>query len=723
MSLFNRIQYFYALGQHLGLGWLLFRIVYSLKLHLGYFQWRLPSGQWQDFFYAFESYLIDSNLVEETSYLAYRRQQAPAFFFHTSDLPRYQDYFLAWDESVQQQNSHNVDPIAFVKKLATGFYSFFNHKEIQASFPPQWHHNPFSNITAPHDLHWSEISDFGSGDIKIIWEQSRFGSTYALVRAYGRTQDNHYAELFWRLVEDWYENNPPLQGVNWKCGQEISFRVMAWCFGLYGFLDAPATTGLRVTKLAQAIALSGTRIALNLDYALSQNNNHGISEALGLWTIGILFPEFKAAAQWEKQGRLELEKQGKELIYEDGAFSQQSVNYHRVMLHDYLWALRLGDILQKQFTSELRHRVGKAGHLLYQLQDLESGHLPCYGANDGALVLPLNNCEYLDFRPIVQAIHYLIHGDRCFPPNTHDEDLLWLFGEQALQSVVRPPAQNSIAAKESGYYTIRQPDSFVFTRCGKFRHRPSHADLLHIDLWWQGQNIAIDPGTYSYNAPPPWDQGLECTRYHNTVTVDGLEQMERASKFLWLPWATGAEIYHNYKDNQLIYWEGRHNGYQRLSNPVNYQRAILSVDRDSWLIVDQLNSNSSHEYILHWLVPNWPQVFDSALNHLQLITPKGKYYISVDTDNTSSCSSIVSADALSPQGWKSHYYYDKSPALSFNVTTRSKSVLYATFFSPNPANVIISSDCIQIQTVCSTHKIKIRKDNSSLFEVTSRRPF
>ena len=41
------------------------------------------------------------------------------------------------------------------------------------------------------------------------------------------------------------------------------------------------------------------------------------------------------------------------------------------------------------------------------------------------------------------------------------------------------------------------------------------------------RNVALDAGTYSYNAPQPWANPLAQTAYHNTVTVDDLDQMER----------------------------------------------------------------------------------------------------------------------------------------------------------------------------------------------------
>ena len=58
-------------------------------------------------------------------------------------------------------------------------------------------------------------------------------------------------------------------------------------------------------------------------------------------------------------------------------------------------------------ADELYERVGRSGELLFQLQDEETGRVPCYGQNDGALVLPLNNCDPRDFRPVVQTVTML----------------------------------------------------------------------------------------------------------------------------------------------------------------------------------------------------------------------------------------------------------------------------------------------------------------------------
>jgi hypothetical protein len=60
---------------------------------------------------------------------------------------------------------------------------------------------------------------------------------------------------------------------------------------------------------------------------------------------------------------------------------------------------------------------------------------------------------------------------------------------------------------------------------------------LHVSLRWDGEWIAEDPGSYSYNAPGGWD-GLAGSRFHNVVTVGDQDAMRRFRRFLWLPWTT-----------------------------------------------------------------------------------------------------------------------------------------------------------------------------------------
>ncbi len=664
------------LVRHLGPGWVFFRAGYSIRQRQGWYARRWPATTWEQ--RPLASFLTRPELAQPDEYSRYRSREAPLFLFAPADRTAYAPLLRQWDDAAET-------PMHTAAQLAAGRLRFFERHWWEIGSPPAWQRNALTGETAPSDRHWSQLGDFGYGDIKVIWEPSRFGFAYALVRAYWRTGDEGYAEQFWQLVEDWRVHNPPYQGPNWRCGQETTFRVMAWCFGLYGFADAQATTPQRVHQLAQMIALSGERIASNLDYALSQRNNHGVSEGAGLWTIGILFPELRSAAGWREQGRQVLERLAQDLITEDGAFSQHSLNYHRVMLHDYLWALRLGDLNGQPLSAAVRERVHRAALLLYQLLNQADGAAPRYGANDGALVLPLDNCDHRDYRPVVQAAFYQTTGVRVQPRGPWDEALLWLGGLAALAAPEQPLAQQPISLPQGGYYTFRSTESFVFTRCGAFKERPGHADLLHVDLWWRGQNIAVDPGAYSYNAPPPWDDPLARTAYHNTVTVDGLDQMNRVSRFLWLPWARGwVRRQARSRQGVLSYWEGEHDGYRRLTAPVRHRRAVLGLGADVWLVIDDLDNAAAereHSYRLHWLLHDYPYTADLAANQLALTTSGGSYYLQWGAEGAALSTLLRAADD-GPRGWQAPYYLERTPALSLAAAVTGQRTRFWTVFAP-----------------------------------------
>ncbi len=668
--------------------WLAYRAAYAFQQRAGLLRHKMPAQTWAD--QPLATFLMDPDLANPAAFWAHRRHEAPAFFFAAEQRMQYSVFLRKWD-------SEAISPQIWADRLAAGRWRFFQRLPVDIGTLPDWHRNALTGERAPSDQHWSQIPDFGFGDIKVIWEPNRFAFVYTLVRAYWRSGDARYAALFWRLVEDWRLHNPPQQGPNWKCGQESTFRVMAWIFGLYGFAEAAATTAERVADLVQMIAVSGRRIAANLHYALSQHNNHGISEGVGLWTIGLLFPELRDAERWRNTGRQVLERLGRELIYDDGAFVQHSVNYHRLMLHDYLWALRLGDLHDRPFTPALRKRVASAGQFLYQLQDDETGRVPHYGQDDGALILPLNNCDYLDFRPVLQGMHYLTSNRRCYAAGPWDEDLLWLFGLEALSVPIDLVPRTDWQAKSSGYYTLRSQNGFAFVRCATYNDRPGQADMLHFDLWWRGQNIATDAGTYSYNAPDPWNNPLARTAYHNTVTVDGLDQMDRVGKFLWLPWLRST-VRQDRKSaqNYLSYWEGTHDGYQRLHDPVTYRRGILRLAGESWLVLDMLMGAQAHDYRLHWLFPDRPFDFWPDAGALRLHTDLGTYDVHLLAPAAADPPLLVRADDKTPLGWRAPYYSYREPALSLAMHVRADSAFFATLFSPHPSGMEIENNTLHL---------------------------
>ncbi|MCX8107548.1 MAG: heparinase II/III family protein, partial [Verrucomicrobiae bacterium] len=659
--------------RYLGPRWPLFRACYALKIRLGWFERRWPVREWRD--YSIEKFLVNPTMSEVDRYLEHRRTKAPVFFFRPQDRPLYSELLKKYD-------SVGRDPVREAERIEEGKFCLFSRSWVDCGCPPDWHVNPLTGQRVPADVHWSRIDHFAHGDIKCVWELSRFSFVYTLVRAYWRDGNETWAEIFWRLIEHWRESNPPNRGPQWMCGQETAIRAMAWCFGLYGFLSSPATTAKRVITLAQMLAVSAERIESNMGYALGQRNNHGVSEALGLWLIGALFPEFRRSAIWERTGRYWLERLGRELVYDDGGFCQHSANYHRMMLHEYVWALRLGDLVGHPFSNELKDRVWCAVRFLRQLQDNDSGGVPCYGANDGALVLPLENCDYRDYRPVVHAGWFQVTGRRLFKSGPWDETLIWLFGPEALEAPLDEQNQADFSAEVAGMYVLRAKESFAVVRCPrKFLHRPSHADLLHVDLWWNGVNVAVDTGTYSYNAAPPWDGALAETRFHNTVTVNEKDQMRRVGRFLWLPW-TGARPgkIRNSETGNVKLWRGSHAAYSRLGRPVILSRAVAWLKGLGWVVFDRVDASDTVPCALHWLLPASVELDRGRTLRLKVRVGNTVVAVGAGVISGDMRWSVVRGDESSPRGWRSEYYQHREEATSLRVESTGSRVMFWTCF-------------------------------------------
>ena len=626
----------------MGWQWARFRVVYALKLKCGWFKRRLPIGEWSDF---------------PASPL-----RIPVF-----------------------SGPGSARAVAVANRLLQGEFTFFFRHRKQVGFPPDWILNPFAPETSPPDRrqklvdgHWSEVSDADGEDIKGVWELSRFSFVYTLARAYAYTRSETYAEAYWKLIEDWRCHTSPNRGVHWKCGQETAFRLIAWSFGAGALSEAKASTSERRAALSQMIAASATRIEGNLSYALSQANNHGISEAAGLWTAGLVLAEHPRASRWRTLGKTHLQQQARTLVYDDGTFSQYSMNYHRVMLQAYLWAIQLGRLLGETLGDALVARVGSAGHYLGAMVTApERGLTPNLGANDGALILPLTDCDYRDVRPTVQAASMIADGRKALPPGAWDEALDWL----CLVPDGDPPASPREAHRKpvttfdrGGYTILRGQRTTGVVRCTPtYRHRPSHADQLHLDLWCNGINICPDAGSYSYNCPEPWLSYFRSTAAHNTVEFDERDQMPRLGRFLfseWLP--VTAQV--RSQNGKRLSWVGEYEDFKHC----RHRREIdLDGRTDTWRITDTV-SGYDKRAVLRWrLTPSaaWDLVGNGCRS------PLATFSIKVDRPR---------ATISLGKGWESLYYREKTdlpvievvlPAPSAVITT---TVSFPTKHSPVP---------------------------------------
>lgn len=482
--------------------------------------------------------------------------------------------------------------------------------------PPDWHANPFKPGTrADADTPWHRIADFNPaiGDIKTVWEASRFDWVLAMAR---RAALGEAAELE-RLnawLADWSRANPPYRGVNWKCGQEASIRVMQLAAAsLILGQESETLPGLR-----KLIAAHLARIAPTIGYAIGQANNHGTSEAAALF-IGGSWLGGAEGEGYANTGRRWLEERARTLITPDGTFSQYSVVYHRVMLDTYslseAWRRHL---CLPAFSARLTARLAGATRWLQAMVDPQSGDAPNLGANDGARLIPLSDTDYRDFRPALQLAAALFCDARAMPEEgPWDQPLRWL----GLPAATRPlPPPSSETLDDGGFHCLRQGQAFALLRYPRFRFRPSQADALHLDLWVAGRNLLRDAGSFSYASEEGgWFAG---TAAHNTIQFDGRDQMPRLGRFLFGAWLKSEAVAAVSEENGAVTaaasyrdaWGARHHRSIKLRE--------RSLDCTDWI------SGNASRAVLRWrLAPGEWRMTDSGVTDghvsLRLRGPQG----------------------------------------------------------------------------------------------------
>ncbi|MEG2263180.1 MAG: heparinase II/III family protein [Acinetobacter sp.] len=439
--------------------------------------------------------------------------------------------------------------------------------------PINWQLNPLTGKICDLRSKWFRIPDFDTerGDIKVIWEASRFTHFYLLSRAYLLTGDDKYYTAFSRQLSQWLKANPYSYGANYKCGQECALRLINGLMTYTVFKKAGVVSTFDEENIKELISHCYRRILSNFFYAYRCiKNNHTISELAGMiigaWCCG-------DEGQVGRAYRL-LNKVICEQFAADGGYTQFSFNYQRLALQDIECVMSLNT--GYKLNAETVDRVRQSALLLYQCQS-KSGDVPNYGSNDGALIFPTTSCDYRDYRPTVNCVYAMIAGTRLYPAGPYDEELLWFAGEIKKYKVAHLQ-QRSENYSDAGLFTIRNSSSLAMIVLNNYKSRPAHMDQLHLDLWFDGVNVLCDSGTYSYTG----ERGvtLAATGGHNNVKVASLEQMIKHGAFMLCGWTK----------REGVEWSAdSFKGTMMSKNGYRHRREVVAVE-DGYRITDEIEA-------------------------------------------------------------------------------------------------------------------------------------
>jgi hypothetical protein len=503
--------------------------------------------------------------------------------------------------------------ISDADKIPEGQFRYFGHHWKTIGNPPDWYRNPFAKTTYPNaELNWTRLPDYhpSVGDIKNIWEPSRFDWIVTLAKAHAVTGKTNYIQTLNAYLHDWVEKNPVNTGPNWKCGQEASVRL----FNLVNASLILSQSEKPVKILSDLVYIHLQRISPNIRYSISQDNNHGTSEATGLFIGGNWLlnsgKNYSKAKQYAAKGRKWLENRINKLVLEDGSFAQHSTTYHRVLIDTLIFAEYWRQNLELPAFSPAFYSKAKAAiSWLRKMTDERSGNCPNLGHNDGAMFLNLHSCDYREFRPSLQTANVIFDSTKWFADGPWDEPLYWLNKKPDTLQQSSKPTESELL--KGGYVILKSSNSWCLLRFPYFRFRPFHNDVFHFDLWHKGKNILCDSGTYSYNPSlVQSDIDLTSVHSHNTISFDGNEQMPRLGRFIlgkWIKPDETGEI--NLEANGEQSWEGKYTD----GRGNGHRRKITNLDIQ-WVIEDSISGNFKSATIGFNLLPEEFTIDDNVIN-------------------------------------------------------------------------------------------------------------
>lgn len=465
----------------------------------------------------------------------------------------------------------------------------FSHLILDYGYPINWHKHPQSKVDVSKEKKWYEIPDFepSRGDIKLIWEISRFTHLYTFIKAYLVSHDEKYYNAFSDQIQSWVSNNEYSFGSNYKCGQEATLRMINVLFAYSFFEKVGLVTDDDKKNVKIIIRDSYKKILSNFFYAHKCiQNNHTLSEITGL-IIGAWCTQDRKAL---KEAYRLMDKEIANQFLEDGGYKQFSFNYQRFALQLMEFNFMISNVTEFHLNNESKKKIENSIYLINQVIQ-ENGRVPNYGSNDGALIFPFTTCGYLDYRPVINTLNYQLHASKLYEDKNVNEELIWFTGDNPDEIIKGDSQKYSSSFSAAGLHTLKNKDWFIMLVNNDFNSRPAQMDQNHIDVWYESYNLFCDSGTYSY--ADEVGKELSSSKGHNTVQVCNKEMMDKKGPFFIYNWTKRKVLKHS--RNHIFSSYISKNGYEYLRN--------VQIENGTLKIVDQLNTTEQFSVYFHTYYP------------------------------------------------------------------------------------------------------------------------
>jgi hypothetical protein len=527
------------------------------------------------------------------------------FFFRPDEVPRR-------IQLLRQHLPNEVERIgAEADDICRHRFDLLGYKNLDYGAEIDWHLDAVHGKRSPLKP-WFKISflNFSEvGDHKVTWELNRHQHLVTIAKAWWLTKNPDYIREIEAQWYSWQKANPYPLGINWASSLEVAFRSLSWLWVGQLLQDCSRFQSKFRADLVRALRFNGRYIERYLSKYFSPNT-HLLGEAVALFFIATLLPDFAESTRWQKLAWKTVVEESERQVRSDGVYFEQALYYHvyalDFFLHARMLALRNAIPIPSQFDDVLRR-------MLDVVDALAQGSLEGFGDDDGGRVFDprRNRVEHMSDPLAIGAIEY---GDPVWAARAQlTEEAIWLFGDRALTLLADtspPPSVRAQAFESGGIYLLRDDhiDSDATLRqqlmidagpqgAGNSGH--GHADALSVRFSINEHRVLVDPGTCCYISQGNERAAFRGTAAHNTLRVDEIDQAVPAGPFAWssLP---ETRVGQWLRGETFSLFEAKHAGYRRLSDPVEHRRLVFHPNDAFWLIRDVVDGRQTHQLETFW---------------------------------------------------------------------------------------------------------------------------
>ncbi len=567
-------------------------------------------------------------------------------------------------------------------RIVAGRFDVFALQDVELGSPPRWNRDPKTGVEAP--LTFGKLLNYRNpgivGDIKYLWEPNRHLHLVTLAQAHALSGNPRYFGVIREHLESWFAACPFRMGPNWSSTLELAIRLINWsvAWQLLGGASSPLFEDAEGARFSRRWLESVHQHAqfIRRHFSLySSAGNHLIGEAAGLFIAAVTWPFWPEARGWAEEAKAVLEREALLQNAPDGVNREQAVSYQQFELELLVLPLFAGRANGKKFSAAFESRIEAMMEYLASIVDV-GGNVPMLGDSDDGLVVRLApNDGHRKYRSLL-ATGAILFRRAAFKAKAGklDDGTRWLVGEGAdaafeLLGGTREQLPVRRAFTHGGYYILgcnfeTENEIRLVADAGPLGYLElaahGHADALAFTLSVAGKEFLIDPGTYAYHTHGPWRRYFRGTAAHNTVRVDGKDQSESGGNFMWLRKADARCTLWRPSEERDVF-EGWHDGYAQLPDPVVHRRRISLEKRTRQVVIeDALQMAGQHDIELFFHCSERCQV-DPAPDGWA-VSQGGKTLL-LRLPQAGQASTQVSCGSTAPIcGWVSRRYDDKRPA-------------------------------------------------------------